>query len=46
MLSIQSEPVRYTGGRFIPAGGDLSGKTKTMAYSILQTHNTSGSMSA
>ena len=44
MLSIQSEPVRYTGGRFIPAGGDLSGKTKTMAYSILQTHNTSGSM--
>ena len=43
MLSIQSEPVRYTGGRFIPAGGDLSGKTKTMAYSILQTHNTSGS---
>ena len=44
MLSIQSEPVRYTGGRFIPAGGDLSGKTKTMAYSIFQTHNTSGSM--
>ncbi|WP_295616724.1 hydratase [uncultured Intestinimonas sp.] len=35
--------MRWQGGRFVPAAGS-EGRDKTMAWSILQAHNTSGSM--
>lgn len=44
MLTIQSDPVRYQNGSFVPVGDASEGRTKTMAYSVLNAHNTSGSM--
>ncbi len=43
MLTIHRQPMRWQGGRFVPAAGS-EGRDKTMAWSILQAHNTSGSM--
>ncbi|HJA63985.1 MAG TPA: hydratase [Candidatus Intestinimonas stercoravium] len=43
MLTIHRQPMRWQGGRFVPAAGS-EGWDKTMAWSILQAHNTSGSM--
>ena len=43
MLTITNHPVRYQGGRLVPADG-REGWDKTMAYAILKSHNTSGNM--
>ena len=43
MLTIHRQPMRWQGRRFVPAAGS-EGRDKTMAWSILQAHNTSGSM--
>ena len=43
MLKLCKTPVAYLGGALVPASGD-AGREKTMAYSILKNHNTSGNM--
>ena len=42
MVSSQMQPMRYTGGRLIPAPGETGGREGTIAYRILESHNTSG----
>ena len=44
MVSSQIQPMRYTGGRLIPAPGETGGREGTIAYRILESHNTSGDM--
>ena len=44
MVSSQMQPMRYTGGRLIPAPGETGGRDGTIAYRILESHNTSGDM--
>jgi len=41
MITVNSAPVRFSGGRFVPAQ-DKEGREKTMAHAILMAHNTSG----
>ena len=43
MLTIYRQAMRWQGGRFTPASGN-EGREKTMAWSVLQAHNTSDSM--
>ena len=40
MITINSTPARYTGGRFVPAKHP-EGREGTMAHAILMAHNTS-----
>ena len=42
MLTMQTMPVLWQNGDFIPAGEGLDGIDKTMSYGILKKHNTSG----
>ena len=42
MITINSAPVRWLGGQFVPAGRP-EGRENTMAHAILMSHNTSGS---
>ena len=42
MITINNAPVRWQGGRFVPAAGP-EGKEGTMAYAILKAHDISGS---
>ena len=42
MITINSSPVRFTGGRFVPAEAP-QGREGTMAHAILMAHNTSSS---
>jgi aconitate hydratase len=44
MLTIHHESVRWQGGRLVPAQRDEAGVRSTMAYRILEAHNTSGRM--
>ena len=53
MIQVQSSGVFYHGGRFLSSGEGIAagltpetGRTGTMAYGILASHNTSGSMDA
>ena len=41
MITITSAPVRYTGGRFVPARAGES-RDGSMAHAVLSAHNTSG----
>ena len=43
MLTIHNEGMKWQGGRLVPAAKDESGVRATMAWSVLQAHNTSGS---
>ena len=43
MITIQNSPVRWQGGRFVPADGSQDRKG-SMAHAILMSHNTSGSV--
>ena len=40
MITIQTDPVRFSAGRFVPAGRP-EGREGTMAHAILMAHNTS-----
>ncbi len=42
-MNLQKYPVQYKAGALVPAVG-TEGREKTMAYGILQAHNTSGDM--
>ena len=42
MLNIQTMPVLWQNGAFLPAGEGTDGIDRTMAYAILKNHNTSG----
>ena len=42
MITINSAPVRFSVGQFVPAGR-TEGRENTMAHGILMSHNTSGS---
>lgn len=46
MITVQNEGVIYRNGTFVPADAlsAQAGREKTMAYGILNAHNTSGSM--
>ena len=43
MITIYNEGMKWQGGRLVPAAKNESGVRSTMAWSILQAHNTSGS---
>ena len=42
MITINSSPVRFSDGRFVPAEAP-QGREGTMAHAILMAHSTSGS---
>ncbi|HIT32015.1 MAG TPA: hydratase [Candidatus Enterenecus stercoripullorum] len=42
MLTIYNEGMKWQGGRLAPAAKDEAGVRATMAWSVLQAHNTSG----
>ena len=46
MVNCQMQPMRYIGGMLVPAQGETGGREGTIAYRILESHNTSGDMNS
>ena len=46
MVNCQMQPMRYIGGMLVPAQGEAGGREGTIAYRILESHNTSGDMNS